>query len=57
MGRVQIDIHDEILDVVISKQHKKNVRMINNIMTQRETKEEEVDIDICSDSWRVCFIH
>jgi len=57
VGRVRIDVHDEILDVVISKRHKKNVRMINNITTQREMKEGEAGIDIHGDSWRERFVH
>ena len=57
MERVQIDIYDEILDVVISKRHKKNVRMINNIMTQREMRGGEVGIDIHGDPWREHFVH
>ena len=43
--------------MVISKQHKKNVRMIDNITTQRETKEGEVGIDICSDPRGGHFFH
>jgi len=57
VGQVQIDIHDEILDVVISKQYKKNVRMINNITMQRETKGGEVGINIHGDPWGEHFVH
>jgi len=57
VGRVRIDVYDEILDVVISKQHKKNVRMINNITTQRETKGGEAGIDIYGDPWGERFVH
>ena len=57
MGRIQIDIYNKILDMVISKRHKKNVRMIDNITMQREMKEGEVGIDICSDPREDHFFH
>ena len=43
--------------MVISKQHKKNVRMIDDITMQREMKGGEAGIDICGDSRGSHFVH
>jgi len=38
MRRVRVNIHNEQINMVIKKENKENVSMVNNIISKRETK-------------------
>ena len=53
MGGIRINIHDPKDSIVIEKRSKKNILIINNVLSKRKMKRKKSDIDISNDSWRI----
>jgi len=51
--RIRINVHDPKKDVIVTKQNKKNVSVVDNIFTKRKVEIQKFDVDINSDSWGV----
>ena len=46
MRRVGIHVHNVMTNMVIEERDEKNIPMIDNIITKREAKRREVDVDV-----------
>ena len=51
MERIRINIHDPEDGIVIEEWSKKNVTMINNVLSKWKMKRKKSDIDVSNDSW------
>ena len=53
MRRITIDIHDLKYDIIVTKQNKKNISVVDNVFIERKTKGQKSGVDINSNSWGV----
>jgi len=44
--RVRINVHNVITNMIIEERNKKNIPMIDNVITKRKTKRRKVDVDV-----------
>ena len=57
MRRITIDIHDLKYDIIVTKQNKKNISVVDNVFIERKTKGQKSGVDINSNSWGViCWV-
>ena len=51
MGRIRINVHNPEDSIVIEEWSKKDVTMINNVLSKWKIKRRKSDIDVSNDSW------
>jgi len=53
MRWIRINVHNPKDRIVIEKERKENVSMINDVFSKRELKGEKMNIDVTNDSQQV----